>query len=824
MVTRYVPSRRLLRLVLPFISIVLLQASIAALSLEVLSSVRGYVAGEAIWSRAQKNAVYSLTLYLQSGDQGFFDKYRSAMAIPLGDQIARKAMEENEPDLELARAGFLQGGNHPDDVPGLIWLFRYFKHVSYLRAAIQQWTETDPMLLQLVVFGEAISSEMKAGLRKDEPRIEALTSALDELNSQLTVRANAFSMVLGEGSRAIKVILISINSAAAILLILLVSLHTRRLLQQREIFELALKEEKKRLSWQASHDPLTGLANRTLLAKCLDQALESIPGGTIAALHLIDLDRFKDVNDSLGHQAGDRLLKAAAQRLTNLARSTDMVARMGGDEFAIVQPGLARLAEAEKLAARIVDEFTKPFEIEGASVFVGATVGISTAPADGVLAEELTRNADLALYCAKNEGRTTYRVFQPEKRAQVIHRHALQADLRDALQRGEFEVHYQPVIKIETGEKFSMEALVRWRHPERGMIPPDQFIPIAEETGLIRQLGQMVLRRACEDASHWPSTTKVSVNLSPVQFRDADLARKIIQTLAQTRLAPERLELEITESVLLHRGDENLAPLRELRQAGVRIALDDFGTGYASLSYLRTFPVDKIKIDKSFIGEMSWKDESAAIVCAIANLGRALSIYTTAEGVETEEQLALVRAAGCTLVQGYLFGKPMPLHRLDFDRAEMSKSGGAPEGLTPADLMLVRASFAKLAGEQDQAATVFYDRLFSVAPQLRSLFPDDLAAQRGKLMATLAVGVGKLHDPAVLGPILRDMGARHANYGATTEHYAVVNDAVLWMLERCLGQDFDPEARRAWKKVLRLLSETMLEGARNALGEARSVA
>lgn len=817
-------SRQLLRLVAPFVAVVALQAAIATVSLEVLSSVRAYVAGEAIWSRAQKNAVYALTLYLQSGAPELYDRYRAALAVPLGDKFARNAMERPAPDLELAAAGFAQGGNHPDDIPGMIWLYRYFKHVSYLRAAIQQWVETDPMLLQLGIFGEAIKEEVGAGLMKDERRIASLSAELNDLNGRLTERANDFSKVLGEGSRAIKALLIALNAVTAALLIVLVTWHTRRLLSQRRAFEMALDKEKQRLAWQASHDSLTGLANRTVLAKSLDDALGKIAVGQVAALHVIDLDRFKDVNDSLGHQAGDQLLKAAALRLAGLVRASDTVARMGGDEFAIVQPGLTSPADAGNLAARIVEEFNKPFEVEGLSIFVGATVGISSAPADGQLAEELTRNADLALYCAKSEGRTTYRFFQPERRAKAQQRHALQSDLREALNRSEFEVHYQPVVKIDTGEKYAMEALVRWRHPVRGMIPPDQFISIAEETGLIRELGQLVLRRSCEDAAHWPSHVRVAVNLSPVQFRDSDLARRIVRTLEETGLEPHRLELEITESVLLHRKDENVALLRELRGAGVRIALDDFGTGYASLSYLRTFPVDKIKIDKSFISEMSSKDESAAIVCAIANLGRTLSINTTAEGVETGEQLALVRAAGCTLVQGFLFGKPAPLRELDFGKSDVAGPGEPGDDVTTADLMLVRASFAKLSAQQGPAADLLYQRLFSVAPQLRSLFPADLSAQKAKLMATLGVAVGKLHDWPTLQPVIEEMGARHAGYGAKSEHYAVVNDVVLWMLRKCLGQEMDSSTLQAWKKILRLISATMQAGASPSSARKRHVA
>ncbi len=331
-------SNRLLGLVAPFIAVVALQAIIAGVSLEVMSSVRAYVAGESIWSRAQKNAVYALTLYLQSGEQVFYDRYRNALAVPLGDQIARTALEQPEPDLEVAKSGFLQGGNHPDDVPGMIWLFRYFNGVSYLKVAIQQWTATDPMLLQLAIFGDAIKAEVSDGLMKNEPRIKSLSYELSDLNSRLTVRANTFSTVLGEGSRAIKALLTALNATTALLLIVLVTWHTRRLLSQRKAFETALNEEKQRLDWQASHDPLTMLANRTVLATRLDEALASISNGQVAALHLIDLDRFKDVNDSLGHQAGDEILKAATRRLTSLVRSSDTVARMGATSSQLFSP------------------------------------------------------------------------------------------------------------------------------------------------------------------------------------------------------------------------------------------------------------------------------------------------------------------------------------------------------------------------------------------------------------------------------------------------------------------------------------------------------
>jgi diguanylate cyclase (GGDEF)-like protein len=418
------------------------------------------------------------------------------------------------------------------------------------------------------------------------------------------------------------------------------------------------------IAYMAHHDALTGLANRILLREQIQAALSDCRDQQLAVFCL-DLDSFKAVNDTLGHPVGDAVLRIAASRLNTCIRETDTVARLGGDEFAIVA-SLAPL-DASALAARVVEEIGRPYNLDGQRIVIGISIGIALAPRDGSDPDTLLKNADLALYRAKAQGRNTHRFFEPEKDLCLTERYKLEQDLRRAIGAREFEVHYQPICCMETGRKISMEALVRWRHPVHGLIPPDRFIPLAEETGLINSLGELVLRQACADAVNWPSHTKVAVNLSPVQFQNPDLVGHVATILADSGLPADRLELEITETVLLQRSNDNLRTLQELSALGISIALDDFGTGYSSLSYLRLFRFDMIKIDRSFVSEMTEMEASAAIVCAVANLGRSLDIITVAEGVETEEQLMLLRAAGCTQAQGYLLGRPIPAADLSFD-------------------------------------------------------------------------------------------------------------------------------------------------------------
>ena len=416
-----------------------------------------------------------------------------------------------------------------------------------------------------------------------------------------------------------------------------------------------------KIAHMALHDALTGLANRVLLNERLDQALARVKRGDALAVHLLDLDHFKQVNDTMGHPAGDKLLRDVADRLRALVRETDTIARMGGDEFAILQVGIDRPDDATALARRIIESVGEPYDIDGRQVVIGTSVGIATGPADGQVADELMRNADLALYRAKDDGRGTYRFFEAGMDRHMQERRVLEIDQRKALPNGEFELYYQPVVNLESNSITALEALLRWNHPERGLLLPTTFIPLAEETGFIVPLGEWVIRQACAAAAEWPGHTRVSVNLSPVQFKNPGLVQVVVGALAATGLAAHRLELEITESALLQDSDATLATLFSLREIGVRIAMDDFGTGYSSLGYLQSFPFDRIKIDRSFIGDITEGIGSLNIVRAVAALGRGLGMETTAEGVETSDQLDSVRAEGCTEVQGYLFGKPQPL-------------------------------------------------------------------------------------------------------------------------------------------------------------------
>ena len=424
------------------------------------------------------------------------------------------------------------------------------------------------------------------------------------------------------------------------------------------------REAEAQIAHMAHHDSLTDLPNRVLFRNRMHQALARVQRGDHAAVLCLDIDRFKSVNDTLGHPVGDMLLRAVAERLRGCIRETDTVARLGGDEFAILQVGADQPSGASGLARRIVDVLSEPYDLGGHHVVVGTSIGVALAPTDATDVDELLKNADLALYRAKAEGRARYRFFEREMDARVQDRRLLEVDLRKALSAGEFELYYQPLMNLERNEVSGFEALIRWHHPERGMVSPADFIPFAEEIGLIVPIGEWVLREACSQAANWPTEIKLAVNLSPAQFRTRTLVSTVVRALAASGLAASRLELEITESVLLRDDEANLGTLHQLRRLGVRISLDDFGTGYSSLSYLRSFPFDKIKIDQSFVRELSSRSDCAAIVEAVATLGRTLGMATTAEGVETREQLDELRSKGCTEAQGYLFSRPRPAHEL----------------------------------------------------------------------------------------------------------------------------------------------------------------
>jgi diguanylate cyclase (GGDEF)-like protein len=410
----------------------------------------------------------------------------------------------------------------------------------------------------------------------------------------------------------------------------------------------------------AHYDGLTDLPNRILFRERLEQSLKAIrPGEQLAVLY-IDIDEFKSVNDALGHPIGDELLKGVAERLRGCLKETDVAARLGGDEFAVIQTAIMDRSDTTRLVDEIHSAIRQPLECMGHLITTDASIGIALAPGDGVDLDQLLKNADLALYGAKGDGRRTYRFFEAGMDQRARARRSLELDLRQAINDGSLEIYYQPVVNLEDGKVSSCEALLRWRHPERGMISPAEFIPIAEDSGLINQLGLWVLNTACAEAATWPDHVRVAVNVSPVQFRSPSLALNVAAALAACNLPASRLELEITEAVLIRDDEAALDMLHQLRKLGVRIALDDFGTGYSSLSYLQRFPFDKIKIDRSFIRDIAGPGASSSIVQAVVNIAAASDMTTTAEGVETEQQRNLLYILGCTEMQGYLFSPAIP--------------------------------------------------------------------------------------------------------------------------------------------------------------------
>lgn len=420
-----------------------------------------------------------------------------------------------------------------------------------------------------------------------------------------------------------------------------------------------------RVAHMARHDSLTDLPNRTLFRDRMIEGLAEIAvaGGEMAVLCL-DLDNFKTVNDRLGHAAGDRLLRWVAAQLKEHAGTHATVARLGGDEFALLQRG-PQPESAERLARRLIEIIGRPPPLENQSIHVGVSIGVAIAPEHGLDTDELMKCADLALYQAKAKGRGACQLFQPEMEEHARSRHALEHDLRGALEAREFHLVFQPQVRLDDSELTGFEALLRWKHPVRGMVSPAEFIPIAEETGLVIPIGEWVLRAACATAVTWPDAMTIAVNLSPVQFRSRGLVAMVTSALAEAGLPPQRLELEVTETALLDDNETTIDTLHQLRALGVRISLDDFGVGYSSLSYLRKFPFDRIKIDRSFVGTLGESPESVAIVRTIASLGSVLGVETTAEGVETSDQLEFVRASGCTAVQGFYFGRPAPAAEID---------------------------------------------------------------------------------------------------------------------------------------------------------------
>jgi diguanylate cyclase (GGDEF)-like protein len=424
------------------------------------------------------------------------------------------------------------------------------------------------------------------------------------------------------------------------------------------------KRAQERIAHLAHYDALTDLPNRMMFRERLDEQLAWVHRGARLAVLYLDLDHFKTVNDTLGHPVGDELLVTLAGRLRSCVRDTDLVARLGGDEFAVIQTGIEQTADVTALIARIQEAVRQPLDFGGHHVVSDTSIGIAMAPEDGDEADRLLKNADLALYAAKANGRGTYQFFEPRMDARAKARRALEFDLREAIMCGGFELHYQPIVDIARDAVAGYEALLRWPHPVRGMVQPSEFIPLAEETGLINQLGEWVLTTACRDAASWPQHITVAVNVSPVQIKSPGLVLNIVRILAETGLHARRLELEMTETILLQDDEATLAVLHNLRDLGVRIAMDDFGTGFSSLSYLHRFPFDKIKIDRCFINNLPEDRGSVATTQAIIGIARARQITTTAEGVETPEQRQVLAELGCDQIQGYLISAARPMSEI----------------------------------------------------------------------------------------------------------------------------------------------------------------
>jgi diguanylate cyclase (GGDEF)-like protein/PAS domain S-box-containing protein len=473
------------------------------------------------------------------------------------------------------------------------------------------------------------------------------------------------------------------------------AIYSRRLVYDDEpavmLALLDITERKRaemRLAFMAHHDGLTGLPNRNLLRQRLDEILaQTRRSGEKTAVLFLGLDNFKAVNDTLGHEVGDKLLRGVARRLRSSLREEDAMARLNSDEFAIVQSGIGRPEDVVLLARRLLESIGEPYLLDGHSVVIGASIGIAMAPSDGDESERLLKNADMAMSRAKNDARGTFSFFETDMDARAQSRRKIEIDLRAAIQGDLLRPFYQPLIDLKTGRITGVEALVRWQHPERGMISPGDFIPVAEDTGLINVLGAQILRRACMEAAQWPDDVRVAVNLSPLQFRVGNLLSLVMDALKQSGLPAKRLELEITETLLLEKSSQVLATLHALRALGVRISMDDFGTGYSSLSYLRSFPFDKIKIDQSFVRDLGANRDAQAIVRSIISLGMGLGVTITAEGVETEAELACLRAEGCDEAQGFLFSKARP-------NAEIIELLKAQCGADPGSELTVRAQVA----------------------------------------------------------------------------------------------------------------------------------
>jgi diguanylate cyclase (GGDEF)-like protein len=639
-----------------FAVIVLCLLGLASFSFGLLSSVRAYVGGESQWSKAQKDAVFHLQKYASSGSPQELSKFRADIAIPLGDREARVEMSKADPDIETVRRGFILGGNHRDDVDGMFNLYRRFKWVSFMQRAIRAWDAGDRYIVSLDGAAVLLQREIESPTPNAE-KVQSILADISQINENLTPIENQFDDALSEASRTTYRLLQGIMLAATPGLLIFGTLLSLRILRQRE----------RTADWvnhMAFHDDLTSLPNRLMLNRRLGEALNRHRrAGIPLAILFMDLDRFKVINDSLGHGVGDELLCQVAQRLRATSRDGDLIARMGGDEFIVMITRQANLVDVCARAQRLVDHLSAPYLLGNRECHITLSLGISMFPSDGDDAQTLLKAADMAMYRAKETGRNTYLYYEPSMNVHTADRLELESDLSHALERGEFLLHYQPKVDAVTGIIIGTEALLRWKHPLRGFVAPREFIPLAEETGLIVSIGEWVLATACARNKAWQDQglTKltVAVNLSARQFRDPMFIPKLTRIISTSGLEPSSLELEITESMVMSHGGSAVAALENLKSIGVQIAIDDFGTGYSSLAYLKLFPIDILKVDRSFIQDIPAESSDKKIVRAIIAMAHSLRLKVVAEGVETEDQLKFLRAQRCDAVQGYFLHRPL---------------------------------------------------------------------------------------------------------------------------------------------------------------------
>jgi diguanylate cyclase (GGDEF)-like protein len=640
-----------------FAAIVLCLLLIANFSFGLLSSMRAYVGGESLWSKAQKDAVFHLQKYAISRAPEELRQFRTEIAVPLGDHEARIEMDRPNPDIRKVRQGFIRGGNHLDDVDGMFNLYTRFRRISFIQRAIRAWIAGDHYIVQL----DGAASSLQREVESPAPSAARIHSILDEIsliNENLTPIENQFVDALGEASRTTYQLLQAIMLAATPGLLILGTVLSLRILQQR-------KRADDRVHHIAFHDDLTSLPNRLMLNQRLDEALSRHRrAGSQLAILFMDLDRFKVINDSLGHEIGDDLLREVADRLRGQSREGDTVARMGGDEFVVLIENRESLLDISACARRLVEQLSAPYLLGNKDCHVTLSIGISVFPSDGSDSQSLLKAADVAMYRAKELGRNNYQYYLPSMNVHTVERLELESDLSRALERGEFLLHYQPKVDVASGLITGIEALLRWKHPVRGLVPPMDFIALAEETGLIVPIGEWVLATACAQNKAWQdqglTNLGIAVNLSARQFADSMLLPKLTQIIQSSGLAPSSLELEITESVVMSHGECAVAVLDKLKSIGVRVAIDDFGTGYSSLAYLKRFPIDTIKVDRSFIRDIPGDSGDMKITRAIIAMAHGLKLKVVAEGVETAEQLNFLRAQRCDAVQGYFLYRPLP--------------------------------------------------------------------------------------------------------------------------------------------------------------------